>query len=136
MNWMVIAAALGSGIVGGFTDWLFMGLLFHDAYDRFPEVWRPGIRAGTERSAVIWSSVLGIVMSAAVVALCFVTGARGIAMCLEIAALAWLAGPFVVVVVNGFFIKLDNKITIAHCLGWLARMLIAGAAAGLVLPAM
>jgi hypothetical protein len=133
MNWVLIAASFGAGTVATFTDWLFMGVLFHDAYNRFPEVWRPGIREGTERSAIIWSSVLGYLMSGAVVALCAIAGAHGIVAGLEVAGLVWLAGPFVIVVINGFFIKLDARITFAHCLGWLARMALAGAAAGFVL---
>jgi hypothetical protein len=134
MNWMLIAAVFGAGTVGAFTDWLFMGVLFHDAYNRNPEVWRPGIREGGERSAIIWSSVLGYVMSGGVIALCWLAQAHGIASCLVIALVAWLAGPFVIVVINGFFIKIDPRITFAHCLGWLARMAIAGVAAGFVLP--
>ena len=133
MNWMLLAAAFGAGTVATFTDWLLMGVLFHDAYNKFPEVWRPGIREGTERSAIIASSIIGYVMSGATVALCVMAGVHGIAGGLEIAAVAWLAGPFVILVINGFFIKLDGKITFAHCLGWLARMALAGAAAGYVL---
>jgi len=124
----------GAGTLGTFTDWLFMGVLFHDAYNRYPEVWRPGIREGAERTALAWSIVLGYVMSAAVIALCELAGVHSIVRGLIVAAVAWLAGPFVVVVINGFFIKIDPKITFAHCLGWLARMAIAGVAAGLVLP--
>lgn len=134
-NWMLITAAFGAGTTAMFTDWLFMGVLFHDAYNAFPEVWRPGIRDGKERGAIIWSSVIGYAMSGGVVALCAVAGARGIVAGLEIAGLAWLAGPFVIVVVNGFFIKIDGRITFAHCLGWLTRMALAGAAAGFVLAA-
>ncbi|HXC57566.1 MAG TPA: hypothetical protein VNU97_19860 [Rhizomicrobium sp.] len=133
MNWMLIAAALVAGTVATFTDWLFMGVLFHDAYNKYPEVWWPEIREGTERRAIIWSSVLGYIMSGGVVALCLVAHARGIAAGLEIAALAWLAGPFVILVVNGFFFKLDPKVTVTQCLGWLARMALAGGAAGYVL---
>ena len=133
MNWVLLAAAFGAGTVATFTDWLFMGVLFHDAYNKFPEVWRPGIREGTERNAIIASSIIGYVMSGAIVALCAMAGVHSIAGGLEIAAVAWLAGPFVILVINGFFIKLDGKITFAHCLGWLARMALAGAAAGYVL---
>jgi hypothetical protein len=46
--------------------------------------------------------------------------------------LAWLAGPPVVIIINGLFIKIDPKITAAHCLGYAARMLLAGLAAGIV----
>ncbi|MEI9990399.1 MAG: DUF1761 family protein [Rhizomicrobium sp.] len=133
MNGMLVAAAFGAGTVAMFTDWLFMGVLFHDAYNKFPEVWRPGIREGSERRAIIWSSLIGYVMSGAVVALCAVAGAAGIVAGLQIAVLVWLAGPVVILAINGFFIKIDGKVTFAHCLGWLARMALAGGAAGYVL---
>ncbi|MEI9885626.1 MAG: hypothetical protein WDN08_03850 [Rhizomicrobium sp.] len=133
MTWMLLAAGFGAGTVATFTDWLFMGVLFHAAYNTYPEVWRPGIREGTERSAIIASSIIGYVMSGAVVALCAMAGAAGIVAGLGIAFVAWLAGPFVILVINGFFIKLDARITFAHGLGWLARMALAGAAAGYVL---
>lgn len=131
---MLIAAILAAGILGTFTDWLFMGVLFHDAYNAYPEIWRPGIRDGKERTAILWASALGFVMSAGVIALCALVGVGGIWSGLGVALLVWIAGPLSVIVVNGLFIKIDWKITVAHCLGYLARMLVAGAAAGLVLP--
>lgn len=133
MTWMLIAAAAIAGTVASFTDWLFMGLLFHGAYNTYPEVWRPGIRDGKERMAIVWSAIVGYAMSGAIVALCAVAGARDVAAGLGIAALAWIAGPVVVLVTNGFFLKIDPRITFAHCLGWLARMALAGGAAGYVL---
>lgn len=135
MHWMLIAAWFVAGTLGSFTDWLFMGVLFHGAYNTHPEIWRPGIREGKERSAIIWSTIIGYVMSGGVVVLCVFGGAKGIVPGLIFAALAWIAGPFVILVVNGFFIKMDPRITIAHCLGWLVRMALAGAAAGYVLGA-
>jgi hypothetical protein len=131
---MLIAAILAAGILGTFTDWLFMGVLFHDAYNAYPEIWRPGIRDGKERTAILWASALGFVMSAGVIALCALVGVGGIWSGLGVALLVWIAGPLSVIVVNGLFIKIDWKITVAHYLGYLARMLVAGAAAGLVLP--
>jgi hypothetical protein len=132
--WTVIAAIVVAGLLGSLTDWLFMGLLFHDAYNRYPEVWRSGVREGKARGAIILSSVLGFVMSAGVVALCAVAGVNNLRGGLEVAFLAWLAGPPVVIIVGNMFVKMDAKITFAHCLGYLARMAIAGAAAGLILP--
>ena len=131
---MVIGAVLAAGILGSFTDWLFMGVLFHDAYNVHPEVWRPGIRDGKDKGAIIWASVLGFIISAGVIALCAVAGVSGIWSGLGVALLAWIAGPPVVIIVNNMFVKIDAKVTAAHCLGYLARMLIAGAAAGIVLP--
>ena len=133
MNWMLIAAVFGAGTVASFTDWLFMGILFHDAYNTYPEIWWPGIRDGKDRGAVIWATVIGYIMSGAIVGLCAMAGVTSIAAGIEIAAVAWLAGPFVILVVNGLFIKIDPKITAAHCLGWLVRMALAGGAAGYVL---
>jgi hypothetical protein len=132
MNWMLVAAALGAGTVGAFTDWLFMGMLFHDAYLVYPETWWPR-ETGKENRAIILSSLIGYVMSGGVVVLCAAANVHSITLGLEFAAIAWLAGPAVVVVVNGFFFRVDPRITVAHCLGWLARMAIAGAAAGYVL---
>ena len=131
---MLIGAVLAAGILSTFTDWLFMGVLFHDAYNTYPEVWRPGIREGKDKGAIIWASVLGFVISAGVIALCAVAGVSGIWSGLGVALLAWIAGPPVVIIINNVFVKIDAKITVAHCLGYLARMLIAGAAAGIVLP--
>jgi hypothetical protein len=122
-----------AGTASTFTDWLFMGVLFHDAYNRYPEVWREGVRDGKSRGAIIWSSVLGYVMTAAVVALCCVAHVRGVGGGLVVGALAWLAGPPVVIVVNNLFVKIDPKITLAHCAGYAARLLLAGAAGGFVL---
>jgi len=131
---ILIAAILAAGILGTFTDWLFMGVLFHNAYNTYPEIWRPGIRDGKDKAAILWAGALGFVMSAGVIALCALVGVGCIWSGLGVALLVWLAGPLIVIVVNALFVKLDSKITFAHCLGYLARMLIAGAAAGLVLP--
>jgi hypothetical protein len=126
--WMIIAAIAVAGTLSSFTDWLFMGVLFHASYNTYPEVWWPGIREGQNRRGIIWATVLGYVMTAGVVLLCVVSGANTIAKGLEIALLAWLAGPPVVIIVNGFFIKMDPKITLAHCVGYGARLLLAGVA--------
>ena len=130
---MIIIAILVAGALSGLTDWLFMGVLFHNAYNTYPEVWRPGIREGTERKAIIVASLLGFVMTAAVVGLCWVARVHDVFGGVHIAVLAWLAGPPFLIIINGMFIKIDPKITIAHCLGYLARNLLAGVAAGLVM---
>ena len=131
--WRLAAAVVIAGTLGSLTDWLFMGVLFHDAYNRYPEVWRPGVRDGKSRNAIIWASVLGYVMTAAVAALCAIAHVHSILDGLEVGVLAWLAGPLVVIVVNNMFVKIDTKITIAHCAGYGARLLLAGAAAGVAL---
>ncbi|HEY2752668.1 hypothetical protein [Phenylobacterium sp.] len=130
---MLIASVVVAGTLGSLTDWLFMGVLFHDAYNTYPEVWRPGVREGRSRGAIIWSSILGYLMTAAVVGLCVIAQVTSIAGGLAVGALAWLAGPPVVIIVANMFVKMDPKITLAHCLGYGARLLLAGLAAGFVL---
>jgi hypothetical protein len=128
---MIVAAIIVSGAVATFTDWLFMGVLFHSAYTRFPEVWWP--RGGNNTVAIIWSSVIGYLMSAGVVGLCVFSHADTVPRALTVALLAWLAGPLVILLVNGLFIKIDPKVTFAHCLGWFARMALAALAAAITL---
>jgi len=95
-------------------------------------VWWPGLREGKETRAIIWSSAIGYVMTAAIFILCVLAGVHSISAGLMLAAIAWIAGPLGVIVINGFFIKIDPKITFSHCIGYLARLAIAGAAAGYV----
>jgi hypothetical protein len=133
MHWMLIATILVAGTIATFTDWLFMGVLFHQHYNRYPEVWWPGFREKGDRKAIIYSSLLAYATAAGIILLCAVARATGFAEALALSILAWIAGPLVVVVTNGFWIKLDPRITFAHATGYLARFLIAGAAAGFVL---
>ena len=130
MEWKRIAAIAAAGTIGSFADWVFMGVLFHESYNRYPEIWRPGIRDGKDRMAIVWSSLLGYVMTAGVVGLCRMARVDSVVGGLLVALLAWIAGPVIILIVNGLFIKMDRKIVFAHGVGYLARMLLAGMAAG------
>jgi len=134
--WMLIAAAFVAGTLASFTDWLFMGVLFHGRMMRYPEVWRDGVRGGKETGAILWSCAVGYVTAGCVVALCAMFGAKDLAPALTIAVLAWAAGPLTVVVTNGLFIKFDPLVGAAHAVGYLVRFLLAGAAAGIALKMM
>ena len=131
---LLIGLAVLAGLLGSFTDWLFMGVLFHDAYNRYPEIWRPAIAAGKDKTAVLLSAAIGFVMSFAIVGLCLVAGIAGVAQGVRVALLAWIAGPLAIMAINGLFIKLDPKLVISHSIGYLLRFVLAGIAAGLALP--
>jgi hypothetical protein len=77
--------------------------------------------------------VLGYVSSAGVILLCLFTGSTSLDGALVIATLAWIAGPLVMQVTNGFWIKFDPLLTLSHSLGYLLRFLIAAVAAWLAL---
>jgi hypothetical protein len=131
---VVIGATVAAGVLGSFTDWLFMGVLFHDAYNRYPEVWRPGIAAGQDKNAILVSAAIGFVMSAGIVVLCGIAQVDSVDRGLLVAVVAWIAGPLALMAINGLFIKLDARVIGAHSLGYLARFALAGVAAGLTLP--
>ena len=130
---LLIGMAVLAGVLGSVTDWLFMGVLFHDAYNHHPEIWRPAIGAGRDKTAVLLSVTIGFLMSFAIVGLCALAGVAGAVQGTLVALLAWIAGPLAVTVINGLFIKLDPRIIVAHSIGYLLRFVLAGAAAGLAL---
>ena len=132
MSWIIVAAVFVAGTVASFTDWLFMGMLFHERYQLTPETWWP--RDGNETTAIIYSTALGYITTAAVIWLCALAGVADVASGLKVALIAWLAGSFVQVATTYIWVRIDWKVSIAHALGYLARFLIAGIAAGIALP--
>lgn len=130
--WYGAAVAVGS-IVVSFSDWYFMGVLFHDRYLAHPEVWRYSDDKKSENLAVAWSTLLGVLTVAAFLWLAAWLGLAGSAGALSLAAGIWLVAPLPLIVSNGLFIKIHPLNTLAMCLGWLARLLIAGLAAWLIL---
>jgi hypothetical protein len=133
MEWKFAAAVLGAGLVSSFTDWFFMGVLFADRYKKYPETWWPRASKADETRPILYSTALGFITAACVIGLCAMLGASGLKGALTIAVLAWAAGPLVVTITNNLWIKIDPVVTLAHCLGYLARFLIAGVAAWIVL---
>ena len=133
MSGMVVLAVLVAGIVSTFTDWLFMGVLFHDRYMRYPEVWRDGIVGGKDRTAVIYSCALDFVAAAGIVALCVLADINTFWPAIGVAFFAWLAGPLVITVTNGFFMKTNWAVVGGHRVGSLVRFLVSGIAAAIFL---
>lgn len=133
MHWMLIAAVIVAGVVSSFTDWFFMGVLFHDRYNKYPETWWPRSGQASERGPIIWSTALGFITAAAVVLLCVEASVTSIGGALIVAALAAAAGPLVTTITNGMWIRIDPMVTAAHTIGYIVRFLIAGLAAGIAL---
>ena len=133
MTWRILAAIVAAGLVSSFTDWLFMGVLFHDRYNKYPDTWWPRSGPGAERGAILWSTLLGFITSAAIIVLCIYAGVTSMKGALIVAALAAAAGPLVTTITNGLWIKIDPAVTFAHTVGYIVRFLVAGVAAGIVL---
>jgi hypothetical protein len=117
-------AILLSGLAVSMTDWFFFGVLFHDKYLAYPEIWRGSVAGGAEGKAVAWSILLGFVTCAAFVFACAALQAPPMLFAVAV----WLMAPLPIVISNALFIKLHPLTVVAHALGWLAKLLVAAGA--------
>jgi hypothetical protein len=128
---MVLAAILIAGGLAVVTDWLFLGVLFREARGNYPEVWWPAIRDRETGPAKVWTVLLGFVATAGVVLLCVVTASHGAVQGIEIGLLVFVA-PAAFLLTAFQFIKMDLWVVAGAGFAWLARLLIAGLLAGLM----
>src|ERR1700689_2261524 len=120
-----VLAVGASGVATAFTDWLFMGKLFHGKYFETPEIWR--VKPGkSDTRSIVASSVLGVVSCAAFIWLARWTDARPLRSELHMAELVWVPGPLPVIFSNIVWIKMNPLLGVSHSLGWLARFAISG----------
>lgn len=134
MHWMrFLLAVIVSGFGASITDWLFMGVLFHNKYLETPEIWRskPG---QPEVASIVASSVIGMVSCAAFIYLCYWTGALTVHNAsLRMAFLVWLLAPLPLIFTNALWIKMNPLLALSHSLGWLARFVVTALVAGWLL---
>jgi hypothetical protein len=133
MNWAhFLFAILAAGIVSSFTDWFFTGVLFHDRYNAYPEIWRRSV-VKSEAPAIGWSLALGFLTSAAFVTVAVVFHVHGYRETLPLAGLCWLMVPLPLLITNALFIKLHPLTVVANSLGWLAKLVICAFATAFLL---
>ena len=132
MRMRFLLAVVASGLATSFTDWLFMGILFHGKYLETPEIWRnkPG---QSETRGIIASSLVGVVSCAAFIFLCQWTDALTTRSELHMAGVVWIAGPVPIIFSNIVWIKMHPLLGVSHSLGWLARFVVSGLIAGWLL---
>jgi hypothetical protein len=133
MSWIVLVAVFAAGTLSSVTDWVFMGVLFADRYQTYPDTWWPRDKK-TETMPILYSTALGYITATAVMALCAMAGVDGIVSGMKVAAIAWVAGSLVQVATTQIWVRIDPAVSLAHGLGYLVRFLIAGIAAGIALP--
>jgi hypothetical protein len=117
----LIGAVVGASVIASFTDWLFMGVLFHGRYGDVPEIWRPFER---EAPKIVFSEAIGVIACTGMVLLCAYTGATSLKAALLVGLFAWLAGPVPVIATNTVWIRMHPHIAASHAVGWLARFVI------------
>jgi hypothetical protein len=127
-----VLAVGASGVATSFTDWIFMGKLFHSKYLETPEIWRmtPG---QSETQKIVASSLLGVVSCAAFIWLARWTDALTVRSELHMAELVWMAAAVPIIFSNIVWIRMHPLLGVSHSLGWLARFVISGLIGGWLL---
>ncbi len=130
MDWRIFAASVVGAILGSVADWVFAGVLFHDRYQRHPEVWRTGTSEALRIGA---AQVLCLLTSVAFVALADTLGLVDLTGALKLAAMIWLVAPLPLLVTNALFIKIDPLVTTSHAAGWLVKLLLIAVATAIII---
>ena len=133
MNWTrFLLAVIASGVAASFTDWFFMGVLFHRHNLATPEIWRtkPG---QSENKLILASTLIGVLSCAAFIYLCNFAGALSLKGALCTAVIVWIAAPAPVILTNVIWTKMHPLVGVSHALGWLARFVVTGAIAASLL---
>jgi hypothetical protein len=130
MDWRLAAAVVVGLALASLADWLFAGVLFHDRYQAYPEVWRVN---GRNTRGVIAAQALTVPTVAGMVGLMAWTGRTSLASALVLALLVWCAAAAPAILANGVFIKLDPRVVASHALGWLVKLALITTSAALII---
>lgn len=120
---LYLAIAIGF-VVASLSDWLFMGVLFHERYKVFPEVWR---ETKNEGKRVAIAQAFSLLTAAGFVLLANRLGSVSLEAALGLAAMIWIIAPLPLLLANHLFFKLDLAVTASHAVGWLVKLLLIGA---------
>jgi hypothetical protein len=127
MNWGKICLAIVAGaIAGSITDWFFFGMLFHEKYLVYPEVWKK--RAQGEGAQIAKASVVGLLSTAVFVILCGGLYFHQYHTTLKLAVAVWLIAVVPVIANDHIFMKLHPALFVSHSLGYLVRFVLAAVA--------
>ena len=121
MDFATIAAIVVSTALVSLTDWFFGGILFHDKYMAYPEVWRP---RESNRYAIIAAQGLGLLSAFAFVVMSVKLGMTDFSESFTLAFYIWLMGPVPIYLTNFAFMKLHWMIVAGQLAGWLVKLLI------------
>ncbi len=124
----VIIACVVACLIASFTDWLFFGVLFHERYKAFPEVWRRPPGAGGEGKDVGAAIVIGFLTPVCFVLLCRALHISDVRAVVLLVLGTWGAAALPLLLTNYIFIKMHPLVLVSHTLGWLAKLVVSGAA--------
>ena len=119
--WRIAVVAVVASFIASMTDWLFMGLLFHDRYLINPEVWRVSVGEGTK---IFYSEIGGVLACLGFALLTAALRLSSMRSLLTAAMLTWAAATVPVVIDYGIWVKIDPLVLTSQAFGWLVRLLI------------
>jgi len=129
MNWLHFGrTVLVGGLATSLSDWLFMGVLFHEKYKAHPEVWRRPEGGAGETRAILWSTLLGFSTCAVFAYVCARLGFMSYHTTLKLAVAIWAMAPLPLIVINSLWMKLHPLIAFSYALGWLVKLLVTAVA--------
>jgi hypothetical protein len=124
---MYLLAVLCAGLASAMTDWFFAGILFHEKYKAYPEVWRNSGGKG-ENIAVAWSIVLGFFTCAMFIYAVWAFDIIGWHKALLFSVLIWASVAVPLLITNALFIKLHPLVVTSNALSWLVKLMLAASA--------
>lgn len=129
---LLIASVVGLGL-GTLPDWFFGGVLFHEKYNAYPEVWRRPEGGAGENRAIGLSILLSVFTYFGFACLYLVAEIHGYWSALQMAGAAWLSIPLPLLVTHSLWVKTHPAIVVSHALGWLAKLGVAAIASAWIL---
>lgn len=125
VNWgRLCLAIVAAAVAGSITDWLFFGMLFHDKYLVYPEVWKKREEGGAG-GQIAQASIVGLIASAALIVLCVGLHVETYRAALKLAAAVWFVASVPVIANDHIFMKLHPALFVSHAVGYLVRFMIA-----------
>jgi hypothetical protein len=128
-----LLAVLIANVLVALADWFFFGVLWHEKYKAFPEVWRRPAGGQGETAAVAVSALVGALTPTVFVLACVLLGHVRLDDALLLSGAVWLMSAVPMWVWNFVFMKVHPLILLAGLLGWLVRLGLAALTVGLLL---
>jgi hypothetical protein len=129
----ILLAIVVANVVVSLADWYFFGVLWHDKYKAYPEVWRRPEGGSGESKAVAMSALVGALTPTVFVLVCVLFHMVRLHPALLFGTAVWLMGPVPMWVWNYTFMKVHPLILLAGILGWLVRLGVSALVVGMLL---
>ena len=118
----ILLAIVIANVLVSLADWYFFGVLWHEKYKAFPEVWRRPQGGTGESKAVALSALVGALTPTMFVVVCVLLSIAHSRQATLLAAAVWLMSAVPMLVWNYLFLKVHPLILLSGILGWLVRL--------------